>query len=115
MPRPKGLPKTGGRKRGTPNKLTKAVIDRLAELKCDPIEGMARIAQDESAPVDVRARMFAELAQYVAPKRNAVEHDLSRTAADALGPRIIQVVAGPRDPATAALTYRPRVTEFPGA
>ena len=66
--------KTGGRKRGTPNKLTQEVIDRLVKLKCDPIEGMAKIAMDEANPPELRGRMFAELAQYTAPKRKAIEH-----------------------------------------
>ena len=73
MPRPKGYPKTGGRRKGSRNRRTVEVAERLAELDCDPFEGMVRIAMDESAPIEVRARMHAELAQYVAPKRKAVE------------------------------------------
>jgi hypothetical protein len=46
----------------------------LADMECDPIAGMAQIALGESNPIELRARMFAELAQYVAPKRRAVEH-----------------------------------------
>jgi hypothetical protein len=65
--------KTGGRKTGTPNKRTQEVQEKLAELKCDPIEGMAQIALDESNSPQLRGRMFAELAGYVAPKRRAVE------------------------------------------
>lgn len=56
------------------NKRTLDVIGKLASLKCDPIAGMARIAMDKKNPPDLRGRMFAELAQYVAPKRKAVEH-----------------------------------------
>lgn len=97
--------KTGGRTKGTPNKKTLDVIDRLNKLKCDPIEGMARIAMndvpcdtceetgrikiDETSDVELcptcngagklfssvelRGQMYKELAQYVAPKRKAVE------------------------------------------
>jgi hypothetical protein len=64
----------GGRQRGAPNKRTLDVIERLAALHCDPITGMARIAMDEKAPLEIRARMYAELAQYIAPKRKALEH-----------------------------------------
>jgi hypothetical protein len=119
----------GGRKKGTPNKLTQDVMAKLEALGCDPIEGMARIALGEArcfvcvdgqvtraqflelsglrapanwaekptdevdaestemvtcprcggsgeAMVDTKQRgeMFKELAQYVAPKRKAVEH-----------------------------------------
>ena len=65
--------KTGGRTRGTPNKRTVEVAERLAALGCDPIEGMAMLAMDPVNPPELRGRMFAELAGYVAPKRKAVE------------------------------------------
>lgn len=66
--------KTGGRVKGTPNKATVAVAERLEAIGCDPIEGMARIAMDIKTPIDLRARLYSELAQYIAPKRKAVEH-----------------------------------------
>lgn len=65
--------KTGGRQRGTPNKRTVEVSDRLAALGCDPLEGMARLAMDDANSPEVRGRMFAELAQYMYPKRRATE------------------------------------------
>jgi hypothetical protein len=65
--------KTGGRTAGTPNKATADLLAKLGALGCDPIEGMARIALNTRAPLGVRARMFAELAQYIYPKRKAVE------------------------------------------
>jgi len=71
--RPKGLPKTGGRQRGTPNKRTKDAAELLAKMGCSPIMGMATIAMNKRNPVDLRAKMFAELAPYVFPKRRAVE------------------------------------------
>jgi hypothetical protein len=46
---------------------------QLLELDCDPIAGMAKLATDESLPAALRARMFAELATYIAPRRKAVE------------------------------------------
>ena len=64
----------GGRAKGTPNKATADVVTRLAELGCDPIEGMALLAMDEENPPELRGRMFAELAAYIAPKRKAIEH-----------------------------------------
>jgi len=66
--------KTGGRTKGTPNKKTLEVIERLEQLGCDPIKGMAQIAMDEANPPELRGRMFSELAQYVVPKRKAIEH-----------------------------------------
>jgi hypothetical protein len=72
----KGEPKTpgSGRKAGTPNKRTQEVMERLDALGCDPLEGMARIAMDKSAALELRGRMYAELAQYVYPKRKAIAH-----------------------------------------
>lgn len=49
------------------------VAARLRELGCDPIAGMVRLAQGENLPPILRARMFAELATYVAPRRKAME------------------------------------------
>ena len=69
-----------GRPKGALNHAPADVRERLAAMGCDPIVGMARIALDKEAPKELRARMFAELAQYVAPKRRAVEH-----SGDALG------------------------------
>lgn len=65
--------KTGGRTAGTPNKATKDIQERLDELGCDPIEGMATIAMDTKNPPELRGRMYSELAGYIAPKRKAVE------------------------------------------
>lgn len=90
--------KTGGRAKGTPNKRTLDIQQRLDELKCDPIEGMARLAQDENASPELRGRMFSELAQYVAPKRKAV--DLSGTLA-AQPIRTISADISPQDAARA--------------
>lgn len=63
-----------GRKKGSPNKRTRTIEEKLAALKCDPIEGMARIALDEANDIQIRAQMLKELAQYVAPKRAAQQH-----------------------------------------
>ena len=67
--------KTGGRLRGTPNRRTMDIQALLTRMGCDPIEGMAKIAMDCTNPVEIRARMYAELAQHVAPKRKAVQVD----------------------------------------
>lgn len=66
--------KTGGRKKGTPNKRTQELAAKMEALGCDPIEGMATIALDMENPPELRGRMFSELAQYLFPKRKALEH-----------------------------------------
>ncbi len=70
----------GGRCKGTPNRKTQAVIDRLDALGCDPIEGMAKIAMDEKVEMSIWAQMYKELAQYVASKRKAIEVSGEETA-----------------------------------
>lgn len=68
--------KTGGRTKGTPNKANREIADKLAELNCDPIQGMAMIANQAFSEGDLSlaGQMYKELAQYVAPKRKAIEH-----------------------------------------
>jgi hypothetical protein len=78
MPRPtKGQRVEGsGRKKGTLNKQTVDVLEKLAALNCDPIQGMAEIAIEAklSGDMALAGQMYKELAQYVAPKRKAIEH-----------------------------------------
>lgn len=74
MSRPRGLPKTGGRVRGTPNRKTCELAAKLDSLGCDPILGLARIAMNEATAPELKVRCYAELAQYVYAKRKAVEH-----------------------------------------
>lgn len=62
----------GGRKKGTPNKLSQDITAKLKRLGCDPITRMAKLAtttEDEA----IEARMLTELAQYAYPKRKAVD------------------------------------------
>ena len=48
------------------------VAEQLRQLGCEPIEGMAKLAADDTVPTVLRARMFAELATYIAPRRKAI-------------------------------------------
>ena len=66
----------GGRQKGTPNKDTKALCDRIAERYpgWDPVEAMAEIAQDDTNDVMIRLAALKEIAQYIHPKRKAIEH-----------------------------------------
>jgi hypothetical protein len=71
--RPAGLPKTGGRKKGTPNKATRALIEELAEIGCDPLRELARIAQNEKTPLEFRVRIYSDLLPYLYPKRKPTD------------------------------------------
>jgi hypothetical protein len=52
------------------------VIERLESLGCDPIEGLVKIARDPATKPELKMRCFAELAQYVYPKRKAMDVSL---------------------------------------
>lgn len=68
--------RNGGRKKGVPNKRTQDIVDLLEEKfpGYNPIVSMAAIANDETLPRDIRMAAHKEVAQYVAPKRKAIEH-----------------------------------------
>ena len=75
MSRVKGSPKTGGRKKGTPNKKTPDLQARIAEKFpgfC-PVEHMCAYVLDESEPAKDRAVIAKEVAPYIYAKRKAVE------------------------------------------
>lgn len=61
MPRPKGLPKTGGRQKGSPNRAT-ADIKALAQVHGpDAVGTLASIMADESVPPAARVAAAKEL------------------------------------------------------
>lgn len=80
--RPKGTPKTGGRKKGTPNKATAAVRSWLVDLIHS---NRQRIMQDldELEPKD-RLMILERFMQYVVPKQQAVKAEISNLSDDEL-------------------------------
>ena len=81
-----------GRGKGSKNKATIEVQDKLKELGCDPIEALARVAmeaeeyalsagpEERTANLQIATSCYKELAQYIAPKRKAIEHTGEVTA-----------------------------------
>jgi hypothetical protein len=67
--------KTGGRKKGALNKRTEDVIATMNNRDFDPIEMLIDIAVEAKAEGDkiLTFQACKELAQYVAPKRKAME------------------------------------------
>jgi len=65
----------GGRPKGVKNKRTQLVINQLNDLECDPIKGLATIAKESMERQDytLAAHIYKELAQYMYPKRRAIE------------------------------------------
>lgn len=74
-------PANAGRKKGTPNKLTVDLLERMQEVAAKrgvenfhPVIAMTEIALDPKWPMEIRCKMHSETAKYVAPQRKAVEH-----------------------------------------
>lgn len=80
-------PKTGGRKPGTPNKVTTAAtlleLCRKAVKKKDwhPVVEMAKVAEDPNMPHELRHQARKEAAAYMAPKLKALEHKVDEGTA----------------------------------
>jgi hypothetical protein len=70
------LPPGPGRPRGSKNRFTLAVEQRLQEIGLDPIEFLAGVVLNDDGQwtADHRLRAAIELATYIAPKRKAIEH-----------------------------------------
>lgn len=79
MAGPGGYRPGAGRKRGAKwTKKLRLEMENLRQdlpsLNCDPIKGMEEIAKHRKASLELRGRMYAELAGYIYAKRKAVEH-----------------------------------------
>jgi hypothetical protein len=71
MGAPKGHRKWGGRAKGTPNKKTQELLAICFEEGLDVWRAMIKLAK-EGEP-HVKQAMLKELAQYLFPKRKAIE------------------------------------------
>jgi hypothetical protein len=71
--RPLGLPKSGGRQKGTPNRATLTLNEKLDALGCDPLIELAKLGMNEKISIEIRMRCLSEIASYVYPKRKPVD------------------------------------------
>ena len=71
--RPVGLPKTGGRQKGTPNRATLLLREKLAALGCDPAEELVKIARDLKSTGVLRSNIYSTFLPYMYPKRSFVD------------------------------------------
>lgn len=94
----KGAKKTpgSGRKKGTPNKKTAYIMDKLSYFKCDPMERLIKLGQqaEQEGDISLASNIYKDICQYVYPKRRATEMQL--TGADG-GPvkTVTQIVFNP--------------------
>lgn len=88
MGRPKGVPKTGGRKKGVPNKVTLKKAEEIAKSGLTPLEFMLKILRDNKQEVSARMEAAKAAAPYVHPRLANVE-----VAGPDGGPLQVQVVS----------------------
>jgi hypothetical protein len=74
MPRPKGTPKTGGRKKGTPNKKTARLQEIINASGVTPLEHMLGVLRDPNASATERFEAAKAAAPYVHARLAAIEH-----------------------------------------
>ena len=81
--RPAGLPKSGGRHKGTPNLTTKAKAAKIAESGLVPLDYMLAVLRNKKAPAAERMDAAKAAAPYVHSKLAAVTHSGSLGTYDA--------------------------------
>lgn len=112
------MPKFGGRQKGTVNKQTKTLQETAERLGCDPFEILCRFALGDwkglgyksehtltptqkgevvERPIitpEIRHKAAAEAAQYLHPKRKAVEHtgEVKQVFEERLTPQEIEII-----------------------
>ena len=79
MGKPKGLPKTGGRKAGTPNKKTSPLGDEIRDIT---LELVPRI-REELKTMEGRdlVNAFIKLSEFEVPKKQAIAADVNTSSA----------------------------------
>ena len=71
--RPLNQPKTGGREKGTPNRDTTALREKLVALGCDPTEELVKITRDPKTETGIKVNIFSLLMRHTSPIPKPVE------------------------------------------
>lgn len=66
--------KTGGRKKGTPNRATAAKVQEIAASGLTPLDFMLEVLRDPSQEYPIRMDAAKSAAPYVHPKLASIEH-----------------------------------------
>ena len=74
--RPKGLPKSGGRKKGTPNKDRKLVLEQVQAAGLDLVEGLVRVGLKAEADgeLSLARQAYSDLMPYCYPRLRHIDH-----------------------------------------
>jgi hypothetical protein len=75
LPRPRGLPKTGGRQKGVANKRTREIADAAVREGLTPLDYMLAVLRDESVEPERRDRMAVAAAPYIHPRLSSTQID----------------------------------------
>ena len=65
--------KTGGRRKGTPNKATVALREKFTSYGYDPADELVRIARDNKTSLELQINIHLSLLPYIYPKRKPVD------------------------------------------
>ena len=88
-----GHSKIGGRKKGTPNKVTLIrADDLLLKLDINPIQKLIEIAESDEASIDQRINCYKEIAKYSYPRLKLQELWVSPD--ENLKPTRIELIVG---------------------
>jgi hypothetical protein len=74
--------KSGGRKRGTPNRATSRAVAEFLAAGLSPLEFLLSVMRNDEYPLMLRVDAAGKAAQYVHPKLAQVEHSGSITRTD---------------------------------
>ena len=72
--RPKGTPKTGGRKKGSPNQRTRELTARIEASGMTPLDFMIAVMRSPEAPLALRCEMARQAAPFVHAKLATIAH-----------------------------------------
>ena len=91
----KGKPKTGGRRKGTPNKVTESIRQKLLIL----IDGSFETVKDDlkSLPPQDRLNTFFRFLEYAIPKPKDVKIDISSLSETEIDDLIETILAKQND------------------
>jgi hypothetical protein len=81
--RPRGLPKTGGRRKGVANKRTREIADAAIMQGLTPLEYMLAVLRDETVEPERRDEMAKAAAPYLHPRLASVEAKVAITGHEA--------------------------------
>jgi hypothetical protein len=88
--RPRGLPKTGGRQRGTPNRATLSLREKFTGLDYDPIGELIEIARAPNTPLEMRVHIHLGMLPYLYPKRKPVD----QVSEEPMATKVVTILEG---------------------